>query len=188
MQQFSKDRVLSFFGPISTPATTVLRTALCSMVNEGAAAVTILFASDGGSTSDGIALHNYLRSLPIEITMHAVGVVGSIAVPVFLAAKKRLAVDSAQFFFHEFHWTDKDADRVTHATILERTLLLNHAINWTKDLLKAETKLTDADFDSMKLFDHPLLMDAPMAMQKGVIQATGVASMAKGLDPRTVHW
>ena len=48
------------------------------MVNEGAQKITILFASSGGSTEDGIALYTYLKALPVELEMHAVGFVSSI--------------------------------------------------------------------------------------------------------------
>ena len=101
MNGFPPDRYLTFFGGISSPASTNLRSALCSMVNKGAKKITILFASWGGSTDDGIALYTYLTALPVELTMHAVGIVGSMAIPVFLAAPHRFASENARFFFHE---------------------------------------------------------------------------------------
>ena len=90
------DRYITFFGAISPPATTNLRIGLCALVNEGAKKITILFASPGGSTDDGIALYTFLTALPVELTMHAAGVVASIAIPVFLASSNRIASKNAR--------------------------------------------------------------------------------------------
>ena len=106
-------RFLTFFGPISLPSTNNLRSVLCGLVNEGAKQVTILFASGGGSTDDGIALFTYLKALPVELTMHAVGNVNSIALPVFLAASKRFASKNARFLFHNYLWTSTMPEQAT---------------------------------------------------------------------------
>ncbi|HSW87630.1 MAG TPA: ATP-dependent Clp protease proteolytic subunit [Candidatus Saccharimonadales bacterium] len=104
-QQLPKHRVITFNGPINAPASNSFRLALCQLINQGAEEITILFSSSGGSVDDGIALYTYIQSIPVKITMHAVGVVGSIAIPVFLAAPSRVASSNARFFFHDFTWT-----------------------------------------------------------------------------------
>ena len=52
-------------------------------------ALTILFSSEGGSTDNSLALFNFLTQLPVPVHMHAMGHIGSAAVPVFLAGSKR---------------------------------------------------------------------------------------------------
>lgn len=105
-------RFLTFYGPINPPSSNNLRAVLCSFVNEGAQQVTILFASSGGSVDDGISLYTYLKALPVELIMHAVGNVTSIALPVFLAAKNRFASQNARFLFHNYVWGSSTAETV----------------------------------------------------------------------------
>jgi ATP-dependent protease ClpP protease subunit len=146
------------------------------MINEGAEKVTILFASDGGSTDDGIALHTYLTALPMEITMHAVGTVPSIAIPVFLSTPKRLASKHASFFFHEFTWTHPQATTLTQSTMAEQIILLNAAMVWTKEVVKA----------TMKLFDHPVLIAGAAASEHGIVTSITEPSILAGSQPRIV--
>jgi ATP-dependent Clp protease, protease subunit len=182
----ASERYLTFYGPIRTPQTNSLRAALCSMVNEGATKVTILFASEGGSTEDGIALHVYLKSLPLEITMHAAGWVSSIAIPVFLAADRRLASKHAAFLFHEYSWTHSQATTTTQTTMNEHALLLNGAMAWTQEVVKSRTKLTDNEFSSLHLFDRPVLVSCADAAKYGIISDIAEPKIPVGSDPRIV--
>jgi ATP-dependent protease ClpP protease subunit len=183
----STDRNLTFFGSIREPRTTNFRSALCGMVNEGAKNITVLFASDGGSTDDGIALFTYLRALPVELTMHAMGVVSSIAVPVFLAAGKdrRFASVHSRFYFHDYNWTF-GAQVVARPAIAEAALLLSNALDWTKDILRAETKLSDDKLKAMKLFDEPHVMFPAEAAKMGLVSAVAEPTIAAGSQPRIV--
>lgn len=74
---------------------------LAEMVRDGTPRLHLMIQSTGGIINDGIALYNYLKNLPIEITSYNAGTVQSIAVIVFLAAKKRCASRSATFMLHK---------------------------------------------------------------------------------------
>ncbi|WP_155837415.1 ATP-dependent Clp protease proteolytic subunit [Herminiimonas sp. CN] len=50
-----------------------------------------------GSTDQGFALYNFLRSLPIPLKTHNIGDVESIAVVVFLASTKRFTCPHSRF-------------------------------------------------------------------------------------------
>jgi ATP-dependent Clp protease protease subunit len=179
-------RYLTFFGGVHQAATVPLRIALCELANEGAEEVTILFASAGGSIDDGIALFTFLRSLPFKLTFHAVGLVGSMAVPLFLATPHRVASSNARFLFHEFHWTDPQAQRVTQSTIVERTLILDSAVNWTKDVLKSTTSFTDEQMKDMNMFQDPILLDAQQALEHGIVQSVSEPKIPAGSHARVV--
>ena len=163
-------RHLTFFGNIHPTSTIPLRIALCELANEGAEEVTVLFASAGGSIDDGVALFTFLRALPFKLTFHAAGLVGSMAVPIFLAAPHRLASVNARFLLHEFHWTDPQVQRVTQSTIVERTMILDSAVTWTKDILKSTTTLTDERIKEMNMFQEPLLLNAEQALEIGMVE------------------
>jgi len=179
-------RFLTFLGSIRPPQSNNFRAGLLSMVNEGAKQITILFASDGGSTDDGIALYTFLKALPIELTMHAVGNVSSSALPVFLAAPNRLASHNAHFFFHNYTWSNGTPETVSDRTLSERSLLLAAALDWTREVIKASTNITDQDFDSLKLFDQPVLIEPSRAAQYGLITRIEEPLIPAGSQPRVV--
>jgi len=156
------------------------------MVNEGAKKITILFASWGGTTDDGIALYTYLTALPVELTMHAVGIVGSMAIPVFLSAPHRFASENARFFFHEYTWTHAQANIVTQTTMDEQSLRLSDALSWTKEIVRARTSLTDEDCEEKKLFDYPFIMKPTDAVTFGLISAVAEPAIPANSQPRVV--
>ncbi|QAU34933.1 ATP-dependent Clp protease proteolytic subunit [Janthinobacterium sp. 17J80-10] len=102
--------------PISNPET-VLYATLAGRVDEamvqrlfsqmatavscGVQELHLMIQSTGGIINDGISVYNYLRSLPLEITTYNTGTVQSIAVSIFLAAKKRKASLFATFMIHK---------------------------------------------------------------------------------------
>lgn len=186
MQQVPTHRYLNFFGHLYLPATQSFRVALCQMVNEGAKSVTILFASDGGSTHDGIALYTYLKALPLKITMHAVGQIQSMAIPVFLAAEERYVSANARFLFHEYTWTHAQPGVVTKSTMDEQSILLNNAVEWSKEIIKSKTKLTDKEITSLKLFDHPKLITPSEAVEYGLASEIREPSIPADCQPRVV--
>ena len=59
-----------------------------------------LFASTGGHVNSGIVLNNFLRSLPVKVTIHNMGVKDSIANIVFTAGATRFAAPHSRFLFH----------------------------------------------------------------------------------------
>jgi ATP-dependent Clp protease protease subunit len=185
-----KHRFLTFYGPINLPATNSLRVGLATLINEGAQEVTLLFASDGGSISDGIALYTYLKALPIKLNMHATGVIASIAVPIFLAADRanRFASSNARFFVHEYVWAYSQGATLGRSMLDEPTLILQSADAWTRDILKASTQLTDGDFETLKLFREPRIIDPGSATNMGLIAAVAEPRIAVGSQARVALW
>src|SRR5689334_19776532 len=80
----------TFCGPITTD--TVGRFIHCLNVGtqSNSGPIHILFQSGGGNIGDGIALYNFLRTYPIEVTLYNVGTVASVGVIIYLAAKNRM--------------------------------------------------------------------------------------------------
>lgn len=178
------NRYLTFFGPIQLPHTNSLRAALCGMVNEGAEKVTVLFASGGGSINDGIALHTYLKSLPLELEMHAVGFVSSMAIPVFLAAPRRLASPNARFFFHEFSWTHTQPTELTQNTMKDHSVQLEAARSWAIETAQGAMNLNKKEFDALQLFREPLIIDPARAAEIGLVAEVIEPSIPADCKPR----
>jgi ATP-dependent protease ClpP protease subunit len=188
-QQFPAHRFLTFFGPLNPPFSNNLRVYLSNFIHQNAQKVTLLFASNGGATDDGMALFTYLKALPYELTIHAVGPVSSMAVPVFLSVDSahRIASRNARFFFHDYTWNlVQQNGPVTREMLKGPAMFLEDAAAWTKEVLRANTHLTDADFESMKLFEHPILMDATRAVQVGIASSVAEPAIPVGCQPLVV--
>jgi ATP-dependent Clp protease protease subunit len=64
------------------------------------AKIHLLFQSNGGFVGDGIALYNFFRTLPLDLTIYNVGQVSSVAVVAYLGAKRRKTGAHTMFMMH----------------------------------------------------------------------------------------
>ena len=60
----------------------------------------IILDSQGGNVQSGIAIHNYLKGVDVEIFTYNLGTVSSIAIAIYCAGKSRFSVQHASFFMH----------------------------------------------------------------------------------------
>jgi ATP-dependent protease ClpP protease subunit len=163
--------ILSFNGPIEHGATKLLRNWVCSVASGGFSSLTILMNSRGGDLADGFSLYNLLRSLPCEVTTVNMGTVESIAVPVFLAADRRIACPGTRFLLHEFVWNFGDRERLTPPLIEERSVSLAFDRERYRQLLIERcANLTDTRLDELKLFEKPIILDSTAAREAGVVE------------------
>jgi ATP-dependent protease ClpP protease subunit len=95
-----KQTHLSFCGPIDSHGASRIADALNTAVNKGVDDVYLTMSSPGGYVADGIFLYNHIRALPLDVHMHNVGSVSSIAVVVFLAGRHRNVSQHAAFLIH----------------------------------------------------------------------------------------
>ena len=99
-----------FTAEINQQTSESLIQALSNLAQQNVKLVYLAFASQGGGVSQGIALYNFIRSLPYQVIMHNIGNVDSIGNAVFLAADERYACPHATFMFHGVGF-DKPAAR-----------------------------------------------------------------------------
>ncbi len=71
-----------------------------AVINNGGKHVHLLVQSTGGFIGDGVALYNFFRALPIDLTVYNVGQISSVAVVTYLGAKKRKVSANATFMLH----------------------------------------------------------------------------------------
>lgn len=186
---------LNFHGPISHPATTRLRNALCAVVNERGQdgkrkndKLYLFMNSVGGPLDDGIALFGFLRSLPIELTTINVGLIASIAIAPFLAGKKRVALPHSTFHFHDFEYNYAAPHNLTRLEYQDHTQLLNSARDVVFDLLKQNTSLTDSDLKELKLLEVPTIKDATFAKEKGIVHEVNFLSIPEEMNILNVDY
>jgi ATP-dependent protease ClpP protease subunit len=96
---------LVFNGGIEETPANALRARIAQILERpDCQSLTILFSSSGGSCAQGLSLYNFIRALPKPIRMHAIGVVESMAVPVFLSGHERTCSPLSRFFFHTYDY------------------------------------------------------------------------------------
>jgi len=117
--------IVHYFGSLNQPTVERLRDTCLQARQQGATEIRIHFSSDGGSTSYGFALYNFLRSLPIPIVIHNMGTIESTAIFVFLAGTRRIACPHSRFLIHSLHW-GFNAGAVDHARLREHLASLDN--------------------------------------------------------------
>jgi ATP-dependent Clp protease protease subunit len=90
----------TFCGPITTD--TIGRFIHCLNVatQTNSSGLHILFQTSGGNIGDGIALHNFLKTYPIEVTLYNAGTIASVGVIIYMAAKRRVVSKHGTFMVH----------------------------------------------------------------------------------------
>jgi ATP-dependent Clp protease protease subunit len=69
-------------------------------VNDSGNRIVITLSSPGGDVDVGMSIYELLRTADAEIVIHGYGIVGSIAVLIFMGADKRVLTPGTRFFVH----------------------------------------------------------------------------------------
>jgi ATP-dependent Clp protease, protease subunit len=76
-----------------------LRGALTDAANSGND-VYLMIVSGGGNVFEGLNIAAFIKTLPISVTTHNIGMIDSIANLIFAAGSPRYATQNASFLFH----------------------------------------------------------------------------------------
>ena len=179
---------LAFNGPLHEASTNALRARIAQILEqEEYESLTVLFSSDGGSTDHGLSLYNYIQSLPTPITMHAVGHVGSMAIPVFLAGHLRTCAPFSRFFFHAYDWgfTGRQmSDRIAEA--LQR---LDSDIKISCDIARKHTNITAEQLDLFyRRAPTPTIFTPQEAKKVGIVDEIVELNPTGAAEPNVAIW
>ncbi len=170
-----KSVYLTLAGLISQDLASKVFGIFAGIVRDNYDEVHMLVQSTGGFVGDGVALYNFLSSLPISLTTYNVGQVSSIAVPVYLGGGKRIAAETASFMIH----------RSTGGTQGGSAAFLTAAANSLKidderttNILKSRTNLPDDKWAASAA--HDLNFTAQEALQFGFVHEIGLFVPPKG--------
>jgi ATP-dependent protease ClpP protease subunit len=174
---------LAFGSGINLDTANHLRSRIATIIEKpDFGALTIMFSSEGGGTDQSLALFNFLQALPIPVHMHAMGHVGSVAVPLFLAGATRTASENSRFFFHEYDWGF--GERQTLDRIDEATQRLRSDIELARTILKARSKVTADLLGTLDGTNRPAIIKPQDAKKLGIVDdvrelpKTGAQGMA----------
>lgn len=143
-----------------------------------------LFSSSGGLVNAGVTLYNYLRALPVKLTMHNVGSIDSIANAVFLAADERFAAPASAFLLHGITWTFNQASTLTYAQMQETISSFDAAEQLTAQIIGDRTKLTPEEVRA--LFRQGQSKAPAFALEKGLIQEIRDVAIPAGAPVHSV--
>lgn len=146
----------------------------------------LLFSSSGGFVDASITLYNFLRSLPVKLVMHNIGVVESAATVVFLAADVRLAGKYSSFLFHGLKWTFPMATELTFPQLQEVLSKLRQGEDKMAGLIVERSRLSESEV--RELFHQGESKDVQFAMDNGFIQEIKEAVIPKDALHITVNF
>lgn len=160
---------LNFFDQITDQKVKILM-AICSelIAKHHPKQLYFLFSSTGGSVRAGITLYNFLRSLPVEIVMHNVGSIDSIATVIYMAGEKRYAAKHSTFLFHGIVSMIEQPTQITKSKFKELLSGLEKDENKIAGIISDRSSLTEKEI--RKLFLQGEAKDLSFALKKGVIQ------------------
>jgi ATP-dependent Clp protease protease subunit len=94
------DVFATFVGTLDQNATQRIFQGVSAAIQGKVRHLHLLMQSTGGFAGEGVCLYNYLRSLPIDLTIYNCGSIASAAVIAYLGAKKRKVSAYAAFAVH----------------------------------------------------------------------------------------
>jgi len=137
-----------------------------------------LFASTGGHVNAGIVLYNFLRSMPVKVTMHNMGVIDSIANIVFAAGATRFAAPHSRFLFHGVVMNISQAVEVTYPKLSELKNTLESDQMKMVEILKERTNLLEKEI--LHFFNEGAAKNAEFARVKGIVHDVLLPEIPKG--------
>jgi ATP-dependent Clp protease protease subunit len=129
----------------------------------------LLVHSTGGFIGDGVAIHNYIKHLPMQVVTYNAGQVSSIAVLVYLAGTVRQVSEGAIFLIHKSHITAPGASTVSQ---LEHSMRgLNIDDDRTEAIFRNHVNLPPEYWEIHKRGE--LVLTASEAVKFGLSHAVG---------------
>ena len=154
----------AFSGSIDTAGLQRIMNAAGVAVQNGFTNIHLLFESTGGAVGDGICLYNFLRTLPLKLTIYNGGTVASIAAIAFLGAQSRKASANAIFMIHRTYTPSQSASAKNLPGITKSLSLDDER---TEDILRQNIKLQPSHWDEIAKGD--LFLSAQEALSVGLI-------------------
>ena len=113
--------------------------------------IQINYSSPGGDFMSGIALYNYLRSLPVQVRMVNTSIIASMGVIVYLAADERYAAKNSSFLVHAVGQNFNPGLTFAYSNLLfDNIENIEYSTKLYIDIFKERTKEAEKQFDIAK--------------------------------------
>jgi ATP-dependent protease ClpP protease subunit len=147
---FSKPLFISFSAEVDQNAAENLMGIFAQRLNQGTKDFYLLLSSPGGNVMNGVTIYNFLKSLPINLTTHNIGIVDSIANVIFLAGETRYAVKNSSFLFHGVGFNVNQA-RFEEKNIKEQLKTIQRDQKLIADIIAEQSRYTKDEIEKMFL-------------------------------------
>mgnify|MGYP003499145666 FL=1 len=91
---------IRYMAGVNPQTASALMRAIDQRMAEGMSHLHLMISSPGGSVFHGLSIHNFLRSVGIQVSTYNFGSVDSIGVVIFCAGSHRVCVPSSRFHIH----------------------------------------------------------------------------------------
>lgn len=98
----------------------------------------VLLQCSGGGIGEGICLHNFFKTAPMDITVYNGGTISSIGVIAYLGAKNRKASKHSMFMIHRTQTTTQSATTQTIKAFAESAVLFDRN---TEEILREHIRM-----------------------------------------------
>jgi ATP-dependent Clp protease, protease subunit len=170
---------INFHAQINALTTQNLMAAIAQKLMAGTNHFYIMLSTAGGQVASGLTLYNFLRALPVTVTMHNVGNVDSIGNAIFLAANDRVACAHSTFMFHgvgfdvkNLRIQEKNARELLHGILADQ--------NRIADIMVERTNIQRNR--SRQLFREAKTKNAAEALAVGIIGTIADVAIPAGAD------
>jgi ATP-dependent Clp protease, protease subunit len=167
---------IRFMGEITLASISSLLQTIDREIEQGAQRVRLLISSPGGQVSPAITAYNMLRGLRVPVETLNLGTVESMAVPLYCAGEKRLAMPQSRFVIHRLAWRASGVfteDRVREHL---RGLEVDHGN--VQRILSERTGMPLAK--AVKLLAESAVLSADEALKAGLVHEIATDVMDEG--------
>lgn len=170
---------VNFHAAINPHTTQNLMTVIGQKLMAGTTEFYILLSTPGGQVASGLTVYNFLRAVPVPITMHNIGNVDSIGNAIFLAAATRKACAHSTFMFHGVAYDLQNLRlEEKNARELLRGILADQ--NRIADIIVDRTNINSRR--ARQLFREARTKDANDALTNGIISEICDPAIPAGAD------
>lgn len=157
-----------------------LQDVIVDSVNKKYDELYFLISSGGGSVIDGLNIAAIIKSLPLEITMHNIGQVDSVANVIFASAKNRFANENSSFLFHGISMNFEKA-RFTSTQLNEQYQIAERLENNIAQNFSAYTNIPEKEIK--ELMSRPnKIVNIDEAKKLGIIHEIKNIRIPKGAE------
>jgi ATP-dependent Clp protease protease subunit len=136
--------------------------------------IKVLMSSSGGLVEEGLSLYGFIRSLPVDITIHNIGSVDSIALAVYLGAAKRLANPDSTFFMHDLFFSQPVPISNRHQAA-DLNVGFTGARQKVASILRSRTKMNE---EALRYLEETTIKTSAEAQKLGIVDEVAEAGTA----------
>lgn len=159
--------IIRYFAGIHYWDLMPLYEAIESEFKEGQRDFTILLATGGGSALNGLPAYNYLKGLPINLTIHNCGHVDSMGVVLFCAGQKRVACSQSSFLLHKQRFDSQGHEGMTELEVREALADMKSNDKKYLEVLSQTTGRSQSELK--KLMSMPRVLSPEQALEIGLV-------------------